>query len=237
MSTTKTATLYLIPVPIADGALYTLSPEIITHTAHITHYFVENLRSARRFLKSIHPALIIDDLQCSEIDKHEGADIPLLKKWLKEGKEIGLLSEAGCPCIADPGAALVRVAQETEAKVKPITGPDAIILALMASGLNGQNFSFIGYVPVKDPLRSKAIKDLEARSIKEGQTQIFIETPYRNNAILADLLLHCNGNTLICIAYNITAADEWIRTKTAAEWKKDIPKLDKSPAVFLLAGK
>lgn len=229
-----TGSLYLIPIPIADAALYTLPAEISTHTLQIQHYFVENLRTARRFLKSLHPSIIIDNLSFSEIDKHEGADISLLKKWLKEGHSVGILSEAGCPGIADPGAELAKVAHSIDAKVIPLTGPNSLILALMASGLNGQKFCFNGYLPVKDPERSQAIKTLEALSRKENQTQLFIETPYRNDALITDLLKHCQDGTRLCIAKNISAPDAYIKTKTVADWKKDTPVLGKAPAVFLL---
>jgi len=226
--------LYLIPIPIADAALYTLPEEVRTHTLQITHYFVENLRTARRFLKSLHPPIVIDNLSFSEIDKHEGADLSLLRRWLKEGHNVGVLSEAGCPGIADPGTDLAKVAHGMNAIVVPLTGPNSLILALMASGLNGQKFCFNGYLPVKDPERSQAIKALEALSRKENQTQLFIETPYRNDALLADLLKHCQDNTRLCVAKNITAPDAYIKTKTIAEWRKDTPALGKAPAVFLL---
>jgi 16S rRNA (cytidine1402-2'-O)-methyltransferase len=236
MTNDSKATIYLIPIPIADGALQTLAAEVTEHTGKITHYFVENVRTARRFLRSLHPALVIDSLQFSEIDKHTGADTALLRTWIKEGLSIGILSEAGCPGIADPGADLVAIAHSMGAKVVPLTGPNSLILALMASGLNGQSFAFNGYIPVKDPQRFKRIKELEALSIKESQTQLFIETPYRNDHLLADLLKHCSHKTRICIAQNITAADAFIKTKTVAEWNKAIPTLGKTPAVFLMLG-
>lgn len=232
----QTGSLILIPIPIAEGELKTLSPEITYYTKILTHYFAENVRTARRFLRSLHPDLIIDTLNFSEIDKHNGPDVNLFKAWLKAGYSVGILSESGCPGIADPGAELVAVAQNMGAKVTPLVGPNSIILALMASGMNGQSFCFNGYLPVKDPMRSKRIKELEARSVKENETQIFIETPYRNDHILSDLLKYCNPKTRICIAQNITAPDAFIKTKTVAEWNKAIPVLGKTPAVFLLLG-
>lgn len=231
---TQTANIYLVPIPIAEGALHTLSPEVLEHTVHLKHYFVENVRTARRFLRSIHPAIVIDDISFSEIDKHHGPDIGLLKQWLKAGHNIGIMSESGCPGIADPGAELIAVAQEANANIIPLTGPNSMILALMASGLNGQSFAFNGYLPVKEPARSQKIKALEQLSAKERQTQLFIETPYRNNVLLDELLKHCRGNTRICIAQNITAPNAFIRTKTAEAWKKNKPALEKAPAVFLL---
>ncbi len=226
--------LLMIPIPIADDSLHTLSSEIAQHTLDLRHYFVENLRTARRFLKALHPNIIIDNISFSEIDKHNGPDIATLKTWLKEGYDVGVMSEAGCPGIADPGAKLAAVAQNMNVTVVPLTGPNSLILALMASGLNGQSFCFNGYLPVKEPARSKKIKALEQVSQKEQQTQLFIETPYRNNAILDDLLKNCSPGTRICIAQNITAANVFIKTDTVANWKKNKPVLEKLPAVFLL---
>jgi len=227
-------TLYMIPIPIADEGSHTLSAEVAERTLQLHHYFVENLRTARRFLKAVHPGLVIDNISFSEIDKHNGADTATLRTWLKEGYGIGVLSEAGCPGIADPGAELAAIAQNMGANVVPLTGPNSLILALMASGLNGQSFCFNGYLPVKDPARSQRIKALEQISKKENQTQLFIETPYRNNAILDDLLKNCMGTTKLCIAMNITAPNSFIKTKTIADWKKDKPALEKLPAVFLI---
>lgn len=225
--------LYLIPVPIADGALQTLSPDINEYTRLIQHYFVENIRTARRFLRLLHSSIVIDDLQFSEIDKHNGPDIALLKKWLKDGHNIGIMSESGCPGIADPGAELVKAAQQMNVTVIPLTGPSSIILSLMASGLNGQSFCFNGYLPVKEPTRSQKMKALEQISRKENQTQIFIETPYRNNVLLDELIKNCQNSTRLCIAMNITGQDAFIKTKTIAEWKAGKPVLEKLPAVFL----
>lgn len=232
----KTGTVYLIPIPVADGALHTLSPEITTLTGKLGYYFVENVRTTRRFLRSLHKDLVIDSLHFSEIDKHTGPNTALLIQWLKEGNDIGIMSEAGCPGIADPGSELVAAAQNIGIKVVPLVGPSSLILALMASGLNGQSFCFTGYLPVKEPMRSKRIKDLEAISLKENQTQLFIETPYRNDHLLEDLLKNCNPKTRLCIAQNITAANELIKTKTIAEWSKKIPIIGKVPAVFLILG-
>lgn len=229
-----TGTVYLIPIPVAEGALHTLSPEILKHTLEIKHFFAENVRTARRFLKALHPALVIEEINFSEIDKREGADMSVLKQWLNEGHSIGIMSEAGCPGIADPGAEVVAVAHRMGAKVVPLTGPSSLLLALMASGLNGQSFCFSGYLPVKDPDRSQRIKALELISRKEKQTQLFIETPYRNNALLDELLKHCGNETRLCVAQNITAPDEYIRTMTINDWKKNKPTLQKQPAIFLI---
>jgi 16S rRNA (cytidine1402-2'-O)-methyltransferase len=226
--------IYLIPIPIADGALHTLSADVAAYTENLRYYFVENVRTARRFLRSLHASLVIDEITFSEINKHTGTDVNTLKQWLKEGKNIGVMSESGCPGIADPGADIAAIAQSMGADVIPITGPSSIILSLMASGLNGQSFTFNGYLSVKDPARSEEIKALQNTSRKKNQTQIFIETPYRNDIMLADLLKNCDNETRICIAKNITAPDAYIKTKTAAEWKKEIPTIGKVPTVFLL---
>lgn len=227
-------TLYLVPITIAENALHTLPAEVYTHTATLQYYFVENVRTARRFLKSLHKELVIDEMHFSEIDKHNGADIALLKKWLNEGKQVGVMSEAGCPGIADPGAELAGIAHSIGAKVVPLTGPSSIILSLMSSGLNGQSFAFNGYLPIKDPARTQKLKALEAHSKKENQTQIFIETPYRNNQFLDELLKQCQGNTRLCVAVNVSSEDSYIKTKTINEWKQQKPELPKAPAVFLL---
>jgi 16S rRNA (cytidine1402-2'-O)-methyltransferase len=224
----------MVPVPIAEDALSSLSADVAKHTEVLRYYFAENARTARRFLRSLHAKLVLEEVNISEIDKHSGPDLNTLKQWLKEGKDIGVLSEAGCPGIADPGAELAAVAQQMGAEVIPVTGPSSIVLAIMASGLNGQSFAFNGYLPVKDPARSQRIKELENRSKKENQTQVFIETPYRNNILLADLLKNCQPSTRICIAKNITAADAYIKTKSTADWKKAIPEIEKVPVVFLI---
>ena len=228
------AKLYLVPIPIADDALHTLSEEVNTITLGLRYYFVENVRTARRFLKALHPSIVIDDITFSEIDKHTGPDMHLLKDWLAKGYEIGIMSEAGCPGIADPGSVLVQKAHEYNAEIIPLTGPNSIVLALMASGLNGQSFAFNGYLPLKEPDRSRKLKELEQLSAKEKQTQIFIETPYRNNALLDELLKHCRDNTLLCIAQNITGKNANIKTLHMSMWKRNKPVLAKAPAVFLL---
>lgn len=236
MATTTRGTVYLIPLPIAEGALHTLPAEVTTITSGLTHYFAENARTARRFIKALHPQKVIETLNISEIDKHSSPDRQTFKKWLSQGHNIGIMSEAGCPGIADPGTELVHIAHTVGAKVVPLTGPNSLVLALMASGLNGQSFAFNGYLPVKDPQRSKKIKELEARSAKEKQTQLFIETPYRNNHLLDDFLRHCLPYTQICIAQNVTAENAFVITKTVGELKKNKPILEKLPAVFLMLG-
>ena len=236
MNTRTPGTLILIPVPIAEAALHTLPPEAVANTETLRHYFVENLRTARRTLRSIHRTLQIDDILFSEIDKHTGPDLRTLEAWLREGHDVGVMSEAGCPGIADPGAELVAVAHRIGARVLPLTGPSSILLALMASGLNGQRFAFQGYLPQKAPERGQRIAALEAQSRREAQTQIFIETPYRNAALLEDLLKHCAAETRLCIAQNISGANSFIQTKKIAAWRSAMPPLQKAPAVFCLLG-
>lgn len=226
--------LYLIPVPLAEEAMHTLPAEVLFQSKKLKHFFVENIREARRFLKQVDKEINIDELHFSETNRNTQVDFKLLQQWLSAGKDVGILSDAGCPGIADPGAELVAVAQQMGARVKPLTGPSSILLALMASGLNGQSFAFNGYLPVKEPERGKKIKALEVQSLKENQTQIFIETPYRNNAMLQDLLRHCAAKTILCIAVNITGKDEQILTKSIADWQKESMQIPKQPAIFLI---
>lgn len=230
-------TVFLLPIPIAEDALDTLSPAIAGHLIHISHFFVEDVRTARRAIKRIAPAVQIETLQLSVIDKHTGPDITLFRTLLKGGTDIGIMSESGCPAIADPGAELVSIAQEMGIRVLPLVGPNSIILSLMASGLNGQSFAFNGYLPVKEPDRGKRIKELEQRSQKERQTQIFIETPYRNTHLLNDLIKHCSATTMLCIAQDVTGKDEYIRTRTINDWKRTPQIKDKVPTVFLILAK
>jgi len=227
-------TLYMIPVPIADNAMHTLPHEVSVLCKKTSCFFVENIREARRFLKAVDKEIDIDALSFCETNRNSTPDLQQLKKWMTEGKDVAVLSDAGCPGIADPGAILAETAHKMGAKVVPVSGPSSILLALMASGLNGQNFSFNGYLPVKEPERSKQLKSLEQLSAKENRTQIFIETPYRNNVIVQDCIKHCTSTTLLCIAINITAPDEVITTKSIAEWAASTINLPKQPAVFLL---
>jgi 16S rRNA (cytidine1402-2'-O)-methyltransferase len=226
-------TLYMIPVPLAEHALHTLAPEVVERCRILKYFFVENIREARRFLKAVDREIDIDHLSFSETNRNTALDTAQLKTWLQQGFDVGVLSDAGCPGIADPGAELAAAAHSIHALIRPLTGPSSILLALMASGLNGQSFAFNGYLPVKEPERGKKIKTLELHSSKENQTQIFIETPYRNNAMLQDLLKHCQTKTQLCIAVNITAADQAITTKSIGEWTKEKISLPKQPAIFL----
>jgi len=226
--------LYLIPVPLSENGLDTIPGAVKQQSAGLRYFFVENIRTARRYLKSIDRDIPIEDIQFAEINNQVAPDIQLLERWLKDGQNVGIMSEAGCPAMADPGNVLVRKAHELNAKVIPLTGPSSVLLALMASGFNGQGFRFNGYLPVKEPLRSKAIKELEQVSAARNETQIFIETPYRNNQLLQELLRTCRHTTRICIASDITGSKEMIKTLPVADWKKQAPDLHKIPSVFLL---
>lgn len=226
--------LYMIPVPIAENAMHTLPIEVSDTCKKLRYFFVENVREARRFLKQVDKTIDIDTLSFCETNRNSTTDYTQLKVWLQNGYDVGVLSDAGCPGIADPGARVANVAQEIGARVIPLTGPSSIFLALMASGFNGQSFAFNGYLPVKEPERSKKIKALEALAQQAHQTQIFIETPYRNNALVNDLLRHCQAQTKLCVAINITGAGEKIISKSIAEWKKNILELPKQPAIFLI---
>ncbi len=229
-----TGKLYLIPVPLAENALHTVPEQVKTISCSLKHYFVENIRTTRRYLKSIDKAVVIDDIQFSEVNTQHKPDTALLVKWLKAGHDVGVMSEAGCPGMADPGSELAAIAHESGAAVVPLTGPSSLLLALMASGFNGQGFRFAGYLPVKEPLRGKAIKELEAISKDRNETQIFIETPYRNNQMMQDIVRHCRHSTRLCVAADITGDTEMIRTQTIGAWARQMPELHKRPAIFLL---
>ena len=180
--------------------------------------------------------IVIDDYEWHTIGKAEAEQIQIFEKNIKEQKTIAIISEAGCPGIADPGQILIAVAQKHNCIVKPIVGPSSILLALMASGMNGQQFDFVGYLPIENNDRAKKIKELELSSIRNNSTKIFIETPYRNNQLVETIIKSCSGNTKLCIAVNITAANESIKTLSVKEWAQKKPELHKMPAIFLLYG-
>ena len=228
--------LYLIPNTLGDSSIDSVIPTQIKELVNtIDHYVVEDLRSARRYLRKLEIKKSIDELHFTELNEHtKPEEIPALLHPAKEGKNIGIISEAGCPAVADPGALLVKLAHEVDIKVIPLVGPSSIILALMASGMNGQNFCFHGYLPVEKADRIKKIKQLEENAQRLKQTQIFIETPYRNNHLFESILENCNPNTLVCIAADITLATEVIITKSVAKWKQTNPDLHKRPVVFLI---
>lgn len=227
--------VYLIPTVLSPDTLHVIPPYVTAAIQKISVFFVEDERTARRYMKALDRSVNIDAMQLLLMNGHNPPDIALAKKTLLSGKDIGVISEAGCPAIADPGHLVVKAAHIIDAPVIPMVGPNSIILALMASGMNGQNFQFVGYLPVKSGERAKGIVELENQAYKKKQTQIFIETPYRNNYILADILKSCKDQTLLCVAADITGADEYIHTKTIKEWKKmTLPELNKKPAIFLL---
>jgi 16S rRNA (cytidine1402-2'-O)-methyltransferase len=229
------STVYLIPSVLHEKATETIPAYVVEAVKQCQVFFVENERSARRFLKSIWKEMVIDEYSWVLIDKtNTNNTLAGFKNFIKEGKNIGIISEAGCPGVADPGQVLAEAAHAAGALVKPLVGPSSILLALMASGMNGQQFQFVGYLPIDTAQRSKAIKDLEAESAKKNCTQLFIETPYRNNQLIETLLKTGKPNTRLCIAADITADTEYIRTKTLAEWKKQVPDLHKRPTIFCL---
>ncbi len=228
------AIVYLIPSLLDETGLHTIPPYITEAIKNCQAFFAENERTARRFLKQLWKEMVIDEHEWITIHKAEEQAIHFFKQKLKEGKTIGIISEAGCPGVADPGQLLVAVAQEMNIEVKPLVGPNSILLALMASGMNGQQFHFNGYLPIEIHQRLQAIKELENESKKKNCTQLFIETPYRNNQLIEVILKTCNPSTRLCIAVDITGKTEWIKTKSIAEWKKEIIHIHKRPAIFLI---
>jgi len=226
-------TVYLVPVVLDDAALHTIPTYITDAVKDCKVIFAENERTARRFLKSICKEIVIDDFEWHTIHKAENEQRNNFKNAIKAEKNIAIISEAGCPGIADPGQILVEVAQEMNAVVRPLVGPSSILLALMASGLNGQRFEFGGYLPIDAHERMAAIKEMELVSQKKNSTQLFIETPYRNDQMLATLLKTCKPTTRLCIAAELTGANEYVKTKTIADWKKETISLHKRPVIFL----
>ncbi len=228
--------LYLIPVTLGDTTIDRVLPEYNRQIiAGISHFVVENIRSARRFLRRSNPDIIIDNLTFYTLDEHTRIeDISTLLTPLREGKPMGIISEAGCPAIADPGADLVAIAQREGLPVVPLVGPSSILMSLMASGFNGQSFAFNGYLPVEPAERTRRIKQLEQRAYQEDQTQIFIETPYRNHKMIEELVRTCRPTTRLCVACDISCENEEIHTRTMAQWKKAKYDLQKRPAIFLI---
>lgn len=228
--------LYLLPVTLGDTPWESVLPaynkKIILG---INHFIVEDVRSARRFLKKVDREIDIDSLTFYTLNKHTSAeDISGYLKPLFSGKPMGVISEAGCPAVADPGADVVAIAQQKNLRVIPLVGPSSIILSVMASGFNGQSFAFHGYLPIEPGERVKMIKHLEQRVYSENQTQLFIETPYRNNKMAEDILRNCRPQTRLCIAANITCEGEYIKTRTVKEWQGKVPDLSKIPCIFLI---
>lgn len=226
--------VYLIPTVLHEDALQTIPSYILDAVKDCQVFFVETEKTARRFLKKIWKEMVIDDYQWFTIHKAETEVKQQFLQLLKAGKNIGIISEAGCPGIADPGQILVEAAQQSGAIIKPLVGPSSILLALMASGMNGQCFQFNGYLPIDSFERKKKIRELEADSQKRNCTQIFIETPYRNNALVKDVVESCREETMFCIAVDITGASETIKTRSVKTWKQSLPDIHKRLAIFLL---
>lgn len=230
-------TLYLIPVPLGTTSCESVLPAPVIETIHqLTHFVAENAKSARAFLKSAHTPHAIQSIAIEELNEHtQTKELQNLLSPLLAGHDIGLISEAGCPAVADPGASLVALAQTQGIRVVPLVGPSSLLLALMASGLGGQQFAFHGYLAAQSEARTKQIRQLEKRSLQERQTQLFIETPYRNKAMFDSLLGACQPQTRLCLATDITLPSEKITTQTIAQWRKvPPPDIDRRPTVFLL---
>ncbi len=230
------AALYLLPVTLGDTPLEKVLPSYNKSIIrNISHFIVEDVRSARRFLKKADKDIDIDSLTFYPLNKHTSSeDISGYLTPLIKGNAMGVISEAGCPAVADPGADVVAIAQRKNLKVIPLVGPSSILLAIMGSGFNGQSFSFHGYLPIEPNERTKKLRILEQRIYSEHQTQLFIETPYRNQKMLDDILHTCRPQTKLCIAANLTCENEYIRTKTVKEWQGKTPDLTKTPCIFLL---
>ena len=228
------ASLFLIPTTLGDTPISKSLPDYNkTVILSIKYFIVENIRTARRFLKKTDPSIDIDTLTFYTLNKHTSKEsISSFLNPVKEGNSVGIISEAGCPAIADPGAEVVALAQQKNIKVIPLIGPSSILLALMASGFNGQSFAFHGYLPIDNEQRIKSLKNLEQRIYSENQTQLFIETPYRNNKMLDDILKTCKSSTKLCIAADITLDSEFIKTHSIGDWKKQKPDLSKRPCIF-----
>ncbi len=226
--------IYLIPCVLAEGASETIPTYVVDAVKKCSVIFAENERTARRFLKLMDRSFVIDDFEWFAIHKAEEEQLQQFRQKIKEGKNIAIISEAGCPGIADPGQILINAAHQLNCEIKPLVGPSSILLALMASGLNGQQFEFCGYLPIENSDKIKKIKELELASQKNNSTKIFIETPYRNDQLMDALLKTCDSKTLICVAADITGANEFIKTHTAGEWKNKKPALHKQPVIFLM---
>ncbi len=226
----------MIPVTLGDTehsrVLPSYNREVILS---LTRFIVEDIRTARRFLKKAESSIVIDNLIFTELNEHTSPEVvSAMLAPMDAGESIGVMSEAGCPAVADPGADVVAIAQRKGYRVVPLVGPSSILMALMGSGFNGQRFAFHGYLPVEASARAERIKVFESRMYTEHETQIFIETPYRNNKLLEDFIRTCRPSTRLCIACNITCDDEFIRTLPVREWAENIPDLKKKPAIFLI---
>lgn len=226
--------VYLIPTVLSENGTNCIPSYVLDAVKECQTFYVENERTARRYLKALWKEMVIDEYEWQNMKEVNESTAARFREDLRHGKTIGIISEAGCPGVADPGQDLIRIAQELKATVKPLVGPNSILLALMASGMNGQHFRFRGYLPIENHERSKTIRAIESESRQQNCTQIFIETPYRNNQMLETLVKTCQPATRICIAVDLTASTESVQTKTVQEWRKDLPQLHKRPAIFLL---
>jgi 16S rRNA (cytidine1402-2'-O)-methyltransferase len=226
--------VYLLPMLLHEEGFDSMPSGVLTWIQQCDAFFVENEKTARRYFKKLWKEMVIDDYTWHAIHKVENEQIHAFSQLLKQGKNIGILSEAGCAGIADPGQILVAAAQELGAIVKPYTGPSSLLLALMGSGMNGQNFHFHGYLPIDALERKKKIQVLETEIKQTGVTQLFIETPYRNNQLFEAIIQNCHPNTKLCVAMELTGPNEWIKTQSVANWKNSKPELHKKLVVFLL---
>lgn len=230
------ASLFLIPVTLGDTEHRKVLPEYNREVIlQLKYFIVENVRTARRFLRKTDPEIVIDNLTFYELNKHTSPeDVAGYLAPLAKGESVGVISEAGCPAVADPGADVVAIAQRKKYKVVPLVGPSSILMSVMGSGFNGQSFAFHGYLPIDASERNATIKKLELRIYSENQTQLFIETPYRNNKLAEDLIQTCKPATKMCVASNITCDDEYIETRPVKEWAGKVPDLSKKPTIFLI---
>ncbi len=233
----KRGNLILIPTFLGDSSKEKVFPdENKERICAIRYFVVENLRSARRFLKQIEKSIVIDELHFEVLDKHNSnQDVSKFLKPIEQGYDVGVISEAGCPAVADPGVEITYLAHQKGIRVEPLVGPSSILLAQMASGLNGQNFAFNGYLPVKSPETIKELQRLEKRSMQEKQCQIFIEAPYRNMQLLELMVKVLNPKTRLCIASELTTEQEFIQTKTLNQWKGKFPEIHKKPTIFIFS--
>ena len=227
--------IHLIPSVICDDGYDAIPGSVRTAVRSCSAFFVENERIARRYLKRVWPEMVVDELEWNVMDPDDLTLREKLKAYIKEGRHVGIVSDAGCPGVADPGQALVAMAHGLGVRVQPHAGPSAILLALMASGMNGQRFRFNGYLPTDRNERGKTLRSLESESLRSGSTEIFMETPYRNEAMKEAVIQCCRATTRLCIAVDIGSAKEWIRTLTVSQWKGVDASLHKRPAVFLMS--
>ena len=226
--------VFLIPTVLMEGVTNCLPAYLLDAVKSCEVFFVENERTARRYLKLLWKEMVIDDHEWWNMKELDARTESAFRQKIKEGKNIGIISEAGCPGVADPGQKLVAIAQELKAELKPLVGPNSILLALMASGMNGQQFQFHGYLPIDKQERTKKIISLENESRQKNCTQIFIETPYRNGQLMEALVTNLHKETKICVAVDLTAPTESIQTRTTSQWKNHLPELHKRPAIFLI---